>query len=518
MIASIGRAGGISGQRAGWATLFAGSVAIAFAIAANVGTPSLGLILGAAAGIGLCGWMFFSERLERPLIVLLLYLGLLDGFLKLRTNSSAITLGRDALLYAIVIGYLARAALRGQRLRLPPLSGWILAFAAIVLVQLANPADTGTLHTLGGLRPHLEFVPLFFIGYAVLQTAARLRTFFLVLLVIAVANGIVGMVQLELTPAQLAGWGPGYALRINGNGTGLDAVSGRLYTTSSGAQRTRPFGLGDDSGVGAQWGMLALGGALALLSFGLRRPGSRISLLLLLCLGPPLAVITGETRSVLIGAVIALLAYLLFATTTRRLVPSLTAAVVGVVAIVAVVAFVGSSGGAGVFDRYLTLTPSKIVSTTGAARGSSLSQIPGLIADHPLGNGLGSTGPASEFAGGGNAGSNGETEPSFLVSELGIPGLVVYYGFNLTLIFLGLTRIKRLEPGERLLVAALLAGLIGLLVIGISTATTATSPSAAYLWLASGALAYWLADRRSRPAPRPAFEPAVRTDAVPRPA
>ena len=64
-------------------------------------------------------------------------------------------------------------------------------------------------------------VPLFFVGYAFLKTRARLRAFFLILLVIATANGIVGMVQLNLTPAQLASWGPGYAFRINGNGSGL---------------------------------------------------------------------------------------------------------------------------------------------------------------------------------------------------------------------------------------------------------------------------------------------------------
>ena len=119
------------------------------------------------------------------------------------------------------------------------------------------------------------------------------------------------------------------------------------------------------------------------------------------------------------------------------------------------------------------------------------------------------------FAGGGNSGSNGETEPGFLISELGIPGLVVYYGFNLTLLTLGVRRIRRLDPETRMFVAALLAGLAGLLVIGISAATTATSPSAAYLWFAAGALAYWLSDRPesdSRPAPdRAATGPARRT-------
>ena len=114
-------------------------------------------------------------------------------------------------------------------------------------------------------------MPLFFVGYALLRTRKRLRTFFVIMLVIATANGVVGMIQLNLTPAQLSSWGPGYAFRINNEGTGLDAVSGRTFNTSTGVARTRPFGLGDDAGSGEAWGMLALGGALALMALGIRK-------------------------------------------------------------------------------------------------------------------------------------------------------------------------------------------------------------------------------------------------------
>ena len=181
-------------------------------VATRVQAPSLGLALGVSAGVALTVWMFFSENMDRPMVVFLLYLGLLDGFLKLRTNSTAVTLVRDVLLYAILLGFLARAALRRQKLRPPPMTGWILAFVMVVIVQLANPADQGLTHSLGALRPHLEFVPLFFVGYALLQSRKRLRTFFVIMLVIATANGVVGVIQLNLTPAQLSSWGPGLRL------------------------------------------------------------------------------------------------------------------------------------------------------------------------------------------------------------------------------------------------------------------------------------------------------------------
>jgi hypothetical protein len=473
-------------SRSVWGLSFGVAAVASVLIATRVGAPSLALALGVAGGIGVTAWMFFSERVEGPLVVFLLYVGLLDGFLKLRTNSSAITLGRDLLLYVIVLGLLARAALRRERLRFPPLSGWVLAFAVLVLLQVFNPASRGLLHTLGALRPHLEFVPLFFIGYAVLRTKARLRTFLLILLVIATANGVVGMVQLNLTPQQFASWGPGYATRINGG----EGITGRVYYTSAGVQRTRPFGLGDDAGVGATWGMLALGGALALLALGTRYRAGRITLLL--CAGPPLAVIGGEERSLLVASVALLVAFVAFATTARRLIPTMTAVILGLVAVVAVVAFIGSVSGAGVFQRYLTIAPSKLVSALGENRGTSIAAIPKLATHAPLGNGLGSSGPAAGFAGGGNSGSNSETEPGFLLSELGIPGLVVVYGFMVNLLFLGVTRIRRLESETRILVAALLAGLVGLLILGISSTTTATPPGSAFLWLVGGTLSYWL--------------------------
>lgn len=479
------------GRWAASAVPFVAAGAIAFAIATRVTAPSIGLTLGVAFGLGATVWMFLSERMERPLVLFLLYLGLLDGYVKLKTNSSSITLGRDALLYAVLLGFIARAALRRQSLRLPPLSGWVLAFTVVVLVQVTNPANHGLLHTVGAIRPHLEFVPLFFVGYAMLQTRDRLRKFFMIMLVIATANGVVGMIQLNLTPAQLASWGPGYSERVLGNGTGLGKVSGRVYTTSTGALRTRPFGLGDDAGVGSAWGMLSLCGAIALITSGL--VGWRAGrLALLLCIGPPLAIISGQGRSLLISSVIAVIAYICVATTARRLIPTLTAVLVGIAAVIGVVAFVSSVSGAGVFARYATVTPGKLAATTNKDRGGSISRIPTLIVTHPFGYGLGGVGPAAGFAGGGNHGGDGETEPGFLVSELGVPGLIVLYGFMVNLLILGATRIRRLDPDTRSFVAAIYAAVVGLLLLGVSGATTATSPEAPYLWLAGGALSYWL--------------------------
>src|SRR4051794_33869147 len=219
------------------------------------------LLLGAV-----CAWMFLSPRTDRSLALLFLYLALAAGVIRLATGTSQLTLIRDLMLYAIVFGVVVRGLVRGAPLEPPPLTAWVVAFVAVVLVQLANPADGPLQHSVASLRPHLEWVPLFFLGYLVMRNARRLRVFLVLMLVVATLNGIVNVVQLNLSVDQFAAWGPGYSQRLHGT----DGLSGRSYVvgtdpaTGKTITRTRPFGLGSDIGFGGALGMLALPGGLAL--------------------------------------------------------------------------------------------------------------------------------------------------------------------------------------------------------------------------------------------------------------
>jgi len=94
-----------------------------------------------------------------------------------------------------------------------------------------------------------------------MRTRARLRAFILALLIIAAAHAVVATYQYELTPAQLAAWGPGYSKLINGTGT----VSGRVAFASDLRAHVRPFGLGSDTGFSGSLAALAAPGAVALL-------------------------------------------------------------------------------------------------------------------------------------------------------------------------------------------------------------------------------------------------------------
>ncbi len=473
------------------------------------GTPLLVVMVGSVLAVSI--WMLTTGRYELSLAVLMLYIGLADGFLKLKTGSSDATIARDVLLYSIAAGALARAAVRRERLDPPPLTGWVIAWVAVVAVQVLNPANGTLLHSLASVRPHVEWVPLFFLGYVAMRSKQRLRGFLLLLLLVAAVNGAVGLVQFNLTPDELADWGPGYEQKISGEGD----VSGRAFVDEEGTARTRPFALGADQGFGGIVGLIAVPAALALLAAP-RRPGVRVATALL-SVGLILAIVTSQARVAVIGAIIAAFAFAALTVTSRTAIRALVA--VGLTAVIAygTVSVLTSDSESGAFDRYSSISsPGEAVATSYDYRRDTLARIPEYVVDFPLGAGIGSKGPAASFGGGANNQQrlNAESEPTYLLIELGVPGLLVLLAFNVKLFALTVRRVRRLaDPELRLLLTAVAAPLFAFFatwVVGVSSATTPSSP---YFWLAAGVLAYWLGDRRSRPdAPAVAGHPAYPVD------
>jgi len=464
------------------------------AIAAQVPSPSLLFVVAVVSVIALAAWMLFSERYAWSLAVLMLYLGLVDGYLKLRTGSSSVTLVRDLMLYAIAAGFLVRAAVRRESLKLPPLTGWVIAWFVVVAVQLANPGNGTLLHSVASVRPHIEWVPLFFFGYAIFRSKARLRNFLMLLLVIAAVNGVVGFIQLNLTPEQLSAWGPGYEKALNGE----SSVAQRTFTDEEGELHTRPFALGGDFGFGGIVGMIAIPAALALLSLT-RRAGPRFAIGLLAA-GAVLGVATSEARTAVIGSVVVVLAFAALTVTSRTGLRTVFAVALAVLVAYVTVGYLGSNTKQGSFDRYNSISsPSEALSTSYDYRKNTLAKIPDYAAQFPLGAGIGSNGPAASFSGGTARRLDAESEFNFLLIEVGLPGLAVMLGFNLTLLYLSITRIRRIADREvRLLLTAFAAPLFAFSATWFVGIATAASPAAPYLWLTAGVLSFWLLGERER--------------------
>jgi hypothetical protein len=482
-------------------------LALALAISIEMPRPSLGqmvvmigIMLGAAAVVVLA----LSTRYAVTLTVLVLYLGLLDGPLKLESSSKYVSGVRDVLILAIALGMLARVTLKRERVTLPPLSAWPLAFVAVVLVQALNPDTHGVLKVIGGYRQLLEFVPLFFFGYVIMRSKRRFRQLFLLFGVIALANGLVGAYQSRLTPAQLASCGPGYGAHVYGNGHGL---TGRTYAVE-GVGHPRAPALGSDSGAGGGLGVLALPGLLALLAAGRLR---RRLPVLLCCMGALLGIASSASRT---SAVILVVALVTFAAVwviaglgARRALAGVATMVILTIGVVSVLVAVNGSA---VIARQEKLVNPRAKQTTSVeaeeeeseefdGKLKGLSKLPKTLTHAPFGLGLGKSAAAGGFGGREKVTIEEEKVPggnvyNLLAKEVGLPGLLVWVGFMLNVIVLGFSRLRRVADRElRIYLVAVLTMFIVYIVQGFSGPTVAVTPAGAYLWFAPGVLAYWLA-------------------------
>jgi hypothetical protein len=445
------------------------------------------IVLGGVVG----GALFFTPRCEISLAIVGAYVLLLDGYLKLRFPGQLTTLGRDALLYALVAGAVIRLALSGARIQLPPLSGWVIAWVLIFVAQLANPANGSMAHNLQSLRPHLEFVPLFVFGYLLLRTRRRIELFLWFLVVTATINGLVALVQILISPDQLAGWGPGYAEKLKGT----DVVSARGFVDTAGVTRNRPFGLGNDQGFGGTLGLLAVPAALALLSLTRTRP-ILLTLATAGAAGTALAVVTSQARVVILGSVAVGLIYVILANRDRRRISTFVGIALAVCMLFFILSAIVDRSGTHVLDRYRTIAPSTVVDTTVDYRKDTLALVPKYVVEIPLGGGLGTVGPAASVPGGNGRTFDAESEFTYLLAEGGLAAMIIFCGFVGHLCLLVIRRWPRLQDTEaNVALSAIAAPIFGLVLVATAGSISASPPTSPYIFFVAGALSWWLVSR-----------------------
>lgn len=434
----------------------------------------------------LCAFLIGNPRIEISLVILALYVGLLDGYVKLSTGSSIAPVIRDVLLYSVVVGALLRFAITDRSVQLPKYTGHVVLFVAIVFAQAFNPATPGVNAVIGGVRQHLEFVPLFFFGYVCMRSERRLEIFLLLLLVVAAVNGVVAAIQYNLSPQELANWGPGYSDRILGNGAFEGAA--RTFADVGGEQRIRPFGLGSDIGAAGVVGWSALTAALAFIAVP-RRPGLRVAgvIGLVFCV---LAVLTAQSKQVVLVAVFVPVAFAALTVTSKEAARGMATLLIGGLLIYFAAAFfAGQNQGSG-GSRLKALGGGQLQSTIVRERGQAAKLIPIYAARYPVGNGLGRAGPAAGF-GGGNSKLNTENEPNFLIGEVGTVGFLILLTLWLRVIADGVRAVRRTADTRiRLLLAALVASLLGSALSWLSSNPTAATPTSPLFWFVAGIVAW----------------------------
>jgi hypothetical protein len=481
-------------------TVMLALIPAALALAVTIAFPhaSLVVVLGIIAGlVGIVALMVCS-RLELTVTLMLLFLLLIFDPVKMFTSSREATAPlEDIVIFAVSLGAVMRIVVRRERIRLPPFSGWVIAWVLIVLANAFNPKTQGFLAVIGGFSNGLQYVPFFFFGYTLMRSKRRFRQLFLILGVVATASGIVAAYQTELTPAQLASWGPGYKALIQPrSGGGGKGGSGRVYF-SEGEARVRPPGLGDEAGASGAIGHIALPMCLALVAL---TRGRRRWVAVILALGSTLGVVVGLGRTSLIAAGLSVLAFAgLSLLSGRHFTRAMGAMLAVVVLAIPLGALAVSALRSGTFKRYESLNTS---SETTEDKAGAWKQVPGLVAAEPLGFGLGNSG---SFAGRVGANKNlieghgltSESEYNVLVKELGAPGLILWPVLAVFASLVAARGMRRIRDGEMAIyLAGALAAFVPLPIDGTTGFLGGSLAGGGYYWFAIGVIAYWLVGRR----------------------
>lgn len=507
--------------RVGGAALASGALALGLTIA--LPHTSVFVVLGAIVAVVGIVALVVNSRLEVSVAILAVYLGLMDGPIKLGIGRSEATAAvRNVLVLAVCLGALLRLFARREKVRLPPLTGWVLAFTAIVVLDAFNPKTHGILHVLGGFRQQLQWVPFFFFGYALVRSKKRLRQLFIIVGVIGLANGAVAAYQTGLGPSQIASWGPGYRALYQPTSVGKKGSVARTYS-SEGEARIRPLGLGSDSGFSGGVGVIALPCTLALLAVWRSRKRWTA---IVLCLGALVAVATGLGRLQVVGAVLGVLAFAGFASLAgARATRAIAAMLVVIVLAIPLGAVFVSAVGGGTFKRYESIAPGNATETVPSHKSSAWQNIPKFLASAPLGVGLGTVGAAGGFGGKitelvEGHGVSAETQYNVVADELGAPGLIVWVALTLYVIALATLGIRHFRgDGElAIMLAGAFAPFVALTLEGFSGPFITSTASGPYFWLAIGIAAYWFAGPgRRQLLRRDADEPAATSPLEPRP-
>ncbi len=463
------------------------------ALAITIGMPNVSIVVVLLIIAGLAGVfaLMTYKRLEVTVTLVVIYLGVLNGPIKLFFTGRELTASmQDIIILAVSAGALFRAAAKREKMSMPPLAGWVIAWTVLVLVNAFNPRTENILHVLGGFRQNLQYVPFFFFGYLLMRSKDRFRKLFILLGVIATLNGIVTAYQTTLSPSQLASWGPGYAALIKPEGKGKG--SGRVYF-AEGEAHVRPPGLGSEAGSSGSIGHLVLPMCLALLVIARRRKWLAAGL----CVGSALAVLVSLSRLTLVGSVLGVICFLGYsALAGQRFGRTMTWMLVFLALLIPAGAVVVSSLKSGTFKRYENLGTG---SSTTLHKENSWSKIPKYIAAAPFGFGLGNSGAVSGLGGHSNNlleghGLTSETQYNVLVKELGLPGLLLWPAMIIAIGLLAARGIPRIRDGDiAICLAGVVAAWVPLLIEGSSGFLTASTTTGPYMWFVVGVCAYWFA-------------------------
>lgn len=118
-------------------------------------------------------------------------------------NNMAIYFAKDFFALFVYISFFSAFRRKEVTLYRPPFLVPVLVFVWFGFMQIFNPASTSIWYGLMGFKLFFYYVPFVFIGYAVLNSEAELRRFFIVNLILALVVVSLGIAQSIVGPSFL---------------------------------------------------------------------------------------------------------------------------------------------------------------------------------------------------------------------------------------------------------------------------------------------------------------------------
>ena len=121
-----------------------------------------------------------------------------DLFRKFLGNNMAIYFAKDVLAAVVYLSFFVAYRRKEVTSFRPPFLIPLLLFVWLGVLQVFNPASPTFIYGLLGLKIYFYYIPLLFVGYALLNSEAELRHFFFVNMVLALIIVSLGIVQAVL--------------------------------------------------------------------------------------------------------------------------------------------------------------------------------------------------------------------------------------------------------------------------------------------------------------------------------
>jgi hypothetical protein len=118
-------------------------------------------------------------------------------------NNMAIYFAKDLIVAVVYISFFVGIRNKSVQIQRPPFLVPLLLFIWFGIMQVFNPASTTLVYGVLGVKLFFSYVPLFFVGYALLNSETDLRRFFKINALLVLAISFLGIAQSVVGPSFL---------------------------------------------------------------------------------------------------------------------------------------------------------------------------------------------------------------------------------------------------------------------------------------------------------------------------